>query len=166
MWGSDSLSVILTGVRSIGSFSPQQVVLCPPTLLPSPPPHPPATSFLALFSPVILAHAGHLSCLSATDLYRYLSQEHDATTVGVLLGMAASKRGTLDPVISKMLFLHVPARHPSTYPELELSPLVQASALLGVGLLYQGSCHRQAPSHMASSFPGVYPPPSPPTPLP
>ncbi|KAL3147502.1 hypothetical protein ABBQ38_014558 [Trebouxia sp. C0009 RCD-2024] len=91
-----------------------------------------------------LGLAGHLSCLSATDLYRYLSQEHDATTVGVLLGMAASKRGTLDPVISKMLFLHVPARHPSTYPELELSPLVQASALLGVGLLYQGSCHRQA----------------------
>ena len=96
-----------------------------------------------------LPHAGHLSCLSATDLYRYLSQEHDATTVGVLLGMAASKRGTLDPVISKMLFLHVPARHPSTYPELELSPLVQASALLGVGLLYQGSCHRQAPTHTA-----------------
>ncbi|KAL0039031.1 hypothetical protein WJX77_005730 [Trebouxia sp. C0004] len=89
-----------------------------------------------------LGLAGHLSCLSATDLYRYLSQEHDATTVGVLLGMAASKRGTLDPVISKMLFLHIPARHPATYPELELSPLVQASALLGVGLLYQGSCHR------------------------
>ena len=86
--------------------------------------------------------AGHLSCLSATDLYRYLSQEHDATTVGVLLGMAASKRGSLDPVISKMLFLHVPTRHPVSYPELELSPLVQAAALLGVGLLYQGSCHR------------------------
>ncbi len=98
--------------------------------------------------------AGHLSCLSATDLYRYLSQEHDATTVGVLLGMAASKRGTLDPVISKMLFLHVPARHPATYPELELSPLVQASALLGVGLLYQGSCHRFAPS------PSLTPPPN------
>ena len=86
--------------------------------------------------------AGHLSCLSATDLYRYLSQEHDATTVGVLLGMAASKRGTLDPVISKMLFLHVPACHSATCPELELSPLVQAAALLGFGLLYQGSCHR------------------------
>lgn len=36
--------------------------------------------------------AGHLNCLAATDLYRYLSQEHDATIIGVLLGMAASKR--------------------------------------------------------------------------
>ncbi len=86
--------------------------------------------------------AGHLACLSSTDLYRYLSQEHDATTIGVLLGMAAAKRATLDATISKMLFLHIPARHPATYPELELSPLVQAAALLGVGLLYQGSCHR------------------------
>jgi len=97
-----------------------------------------------------------LSCLSATDLYRYLSQEHDATTVGVLLGMAASKRGTLDPVISKMLFLHIPARHPATYPELELSPLVQASALLGVGLLYQGSCHRLTFDHLFMLY--LFPP--------
>ena len=67
--------------------------------------------------------------------------------MGVLLGMAASRRGTLDSVISKMLFLHIPARHPATYPELELSPLVQASALLGVGLLYQGSCHRSTLIH-------------------
>lgn len=86
--------------------------------------------------------AGHLNCLAATDLYRYLSQEHDATTAGVLLGMAAAKRGTSDETISKMLFLHVPTRHPAAYPELELSPLVQSAALLGVGLLFQGSCHR------------------------
>ena len=39
------------------------------------------------FSSLILC-----SCLAATDLYRYLSQEHDATIIGLLLGMAASKR--------------------------------------------------------------------------
>ena len=87
---------------------------------------------------------GHLSCLSPTDVYRYLAQEHDATTVAVLLGMAAAKRGTLDIAATKMLFLHVPSRHPHTYPELELSPLVQSAALLGVGLLFQGSCQRCA----------------------
>ena len=76
--------------------------------------------------------------------------------MGVLLGMAASKRGTLDPVISKMLFLHIPARHPATYPELELSPLVQASALLGVGLLYQGSCHRLTFDHLFMLY--LFPP--------
>ena len=51
-------------------------------------------------------------------------------------------RGTHDTSISRMLFLHLPTRHPSTYPELEISALVQAAALLGVGLLFQGSCHR------------------------
>lgn len=92
--------------------------------------------------------AGHLSCLSATDLYRYLSQEHEATTIGVLLGMAAAKRCSADAAISKMLFLHVPTRHPPTYPELELSPHVQAAAILGAGLLYMGSCHRSAVLNM------------------
>ena len=33
-------------------------------------------------------------------------------------------------------------RHPATYPELELSHLVQSAALLGIGLVYQESCHR------------------------
>ena len=40
-------------------------------------------------------------------------------------------------------------RHPATYPELELSHLVQSAALLGIGLVYQESCHRRAcPEHM------------------
>ena len=30
-----------------------------------------------------------------------------------------------------------------TYPELEVSPPVQAAALVGAGLLYQGTCHRR-----------------------
>jgi len=113
--------------------------------------------------------AGHLACLAMTDLYRFLSQEHDPTLVGVLLGMSAAKRlvqvycrclllgvinqtlmgqefiscrGSMDPVISKMLFLHLPNRHPAGYPELEISPLVQTAAVVGLGLLYQGSSHR------------------------
>jgi anaphase-promoting complex subunit 1 len=85
---------------------------------------------------------GHLRILAATDVYRYLAQEHDVTTVGVLLGMAAAHHGTLNPVISKMLYLHIPARHPPSFPELELPPLVQSAALMAVGLLYQGSAHR------------------------
>lgn len=85
---------------------------------------------------------GHLKCLAATDLYRYLSQEHNATTIGVLLGVAAAKCGSMDAMTSKMLFLHIPARHPASYPELELSTSVQTAALMGVGLLYMGSSHR------------------------
>ena len=70
------------------------------SLLPSPPPSPPPPC-------------------------RYLSEQHDATTIGVLLGAAATHRGSGDPRVSKMLLLHVPATHPDSFPELELSPLVQ-----------------------------------------
>jgi hypothetical protein len=48
----------------------------------------------------------------------------------------------MDATVSKMLFLHIPSRHPNSFPELELSSIVQSAALAGVGLLYQGSCHR------------------------
>ncbi|KAF8652489.1 hypothetical protein HU200_062822 [Digitaria exilis] len=67
----------------------------------------------------------HLRVLTMTDAYRYLSQEHDITTLGLLLGLAASHRGTMDPAISKMLYFHVPSRHPSSTPELELPTLLQ-----------------------------------------
>ncbi|KAK1284173.1 Anaphase-promoting complex subunit 1 [Acorus calamus] len=84
---------------------------------------------------------GHLRVLTITDVYQYLSQEHDITTVGILLGMAASHRGTMNPAISKMLYLHIPSRHPSSFPELELPTLLQSAALMAVGLLYEGSAH-------------------------
>lgn len=83
----------------------------------------------------------HLRVLTITDVYRYLSQEHDITTVGILLGMAASHRGTMHPGISKMLYLHIPSRHPSSFPELELPTILQSAALMAVGLLYERSAH-------------------------
>ncbi|KAL6865049.1 hypothetical protein ACP4OV_016200 [Aristida adscensionis] len=83
----------------------------------------------------------HLRVLTMTDAYRYLSQEHDITTLGLLLGLAASHRGTMDPAISKMLYFHVPSRHPSSTPELELPSLLQSAAVMGIGLLYEGSAH-------------------------
>ncbi|XP_031485584.1 anaphase-promoting complex subunit 1 isoform X2 [Nymphaea colorata] len=84
---------------------------------------------------------GHLRVLIMTDVYQYLSQQHDITTVGILLGVAASFRGTMDPAISKMLYVHVPSRHPASFPELELPTVVQSAALLAIGLLYEGSAH-------------------------
>ena len=89
-----------------------------------------------------LGLTGHLRKLTNTDLYRYLVQEHDATTLGVLVGVAAARRGSMNPDASKMCFLHLPTRHPSAFPEVELSPTVQAAALLSVGLLYEGTAHR------------------------
>ena len=41
---------------------------------------------------------GHLAALAPADHYWYLSQNHDSTTVAILLGMAAAKRGSMDTV--------------------------------------------------------------------
>jgi len=85
---------------------------------------------------------GHLSSLAMTDIYEYLTQNADTTTVGVLIGMAASRRGTCDPGISKMLCLHIPSLLPTPFTDMERSSVIQSAALAGVGFLYQGSAHR------------------------
>jgi anaphase-promoting complex subunit 1 len=84
----------------------------------------------------------HLGALAMTDIYEYLTLGHDPTTVGVLLGMAASKRGSADSAVSKMLCLHIPALLPQPFAEMEVSAAAQAAAMTGVGLLYCGTAHR------------------------
>ncbi|KAL0003395.1 hypothetical protein SO802_017176 [Lithocarpus litseifolius] len=86
---------------------------------------------------------GYLRVLNLTDIYQYYQQEHESTTAGIMLGLAASYRGTMQPGISKSLYLHIPSRHPSSFPELELPTLLQSAALMSVGLLYEGSAHPQ-----------------------
>ncbi|KAH9317547.1 hypothetical protein KI387_019316, partial [Taxus chinensis] len=84
---------------------------------------------------------GHLRILAKSDIYDYLTQTHEATMIGTMLGLAASHRGTMHPTISKMLYVHIPSRHPPSFPELELPTHVQSAAMLAVGLLYQESTH-------------------------
>ncbi|XP_075671418.1 anaphase-promoting complex subunit 1 isoform X2 [Castanea sativa] len=86
---------------------------------------------------------GYLRVLNLTDIYQYYQQEHESTTAGIMLGLAASYRGTMQPGISKSLYLHIPSRHPSSFPELELPTLLQSAALMSVGILYEGSAHPQ-----------------------
>ena len=64
-------------------------------------------------------------------------------TAGKVL-VACARRGTMDSAVAKMLCLHIPSLHPPSFTELELEvpSIVQASALLGVGMLYQASAHR------------------------
>jgi Anaphase-promoting complex subunit 1 len=85
---------------------------------------------------------GHLSALSMTDIYEYLTQGSVTTSVGVLLGMAANKRGTCDPSVSKMLCLHIPSLLPLSFSSIDVSAPAHAAAVTGIGLLYQGSSHR------------------------
>ncbi|XP_004308940.1 PREDICTED: anaphase-promoting complex subunit 1-like [Fragaria vesca subsp. vesca] len=86
---------------------------------------------------------GYLRVLNITDIFQYFRQEHDITSLGLMLGLAATYRGTMQPEISKCLFVHIPARYPSSFPELELPTLLQSAALMSVGLLYEGSAHAQ-----------------------
>ena len=86
---------------------------------------------------------GHLKALAKTDLYSYLCLDHEATQIGIMLGMAVSKRGTLDEGVFKMLYVHIPSLHPANYPDLEVSSAVQTAAVMGIGLLYQGSKNRR-----------------------
>ena len=85
---------------------------------------------------------GHLSALRMTDIYEYLTQGTISTTVGVLLGMAADKKGSCDMSISKMLCLHIPSLIPQHFSAIDVASAVQAAAVTGVGLLYQRSSHR------------------------
>lgn len=85
---------------------------------------------------------GHLRALSPHDWHMYLTLHHEPTTIAVLLGCAASRVGSGDSMTSRMLFLHLPSRHPSSYPEVALSAPVQSAALVSVGLLYQGTGNR------------------------
>ena len=51
-------------------------------------------------------------------------------------------RGTCDISVSKMLCLHIPSLIPQHFSAIDVSSAVQAAAVSGAGLLYQGSSHR------------------------
>ncbi|XP_068085818.1 anaphase-promoting complex subunit 1 isoform X2 [Anabrus simplex] len=86
---------------------------------------------------------GHLSNLARWNAYEYLVKCHEMTSVGLLLGIAATKRGTMDVSTTKMLSLHLEALLPPTSIELDIQQNIQVAALLGVGLLYQGTAQRR-----------------------
>ncbi|KZT23058.1 hypothetical protein NEOLEDRAFT_1096792 [Neolentinus lepideus HHB14362 ss-1] len=89
---------------------------------------------------------GHLTHVLTWDLYRYLTPKHDATSIGLLLGLCASLVGTQNGQVMRLLTLHVPALQ--MVPGLSTSSVsvpIQAAGVAGLGLLYMGSSDR----HMA-----------------
>lgn len=85
---------------------------------------------------------GHLTTLTVTDTCEYLIQGHEPTTIAILIGMAASKLGSADSLLSKTISLHLPALLPMQHWDIEISPLVQTASLISLGLLHCGSGHR------------------------
>ncbi|KAF2353690.1 hypothetical protein FHG87_015551 [Trinorchestia longiramus] len=92
-----------------------------------------------------LGLCGHVSDLSTVGLHEYLSRAHELTSVGLLLGLAAARRGSCHAATTKLLSIHLECLLPPTCTELDIHHTVQVASIMGIGILYQGSGHR----HMA-----------------
>jgi len=106
----------------------------------APPPSPQSYSHGGVL--YALGLRGHLTVLEMSDFYEYLTQGTVTTTVGVLLGLAANKRGSCDMSVSKMICLHIPSLIPQHFSAIDVASTVQAAAVSAAGLLYQSSSSR------------------------
>ncbi|KAJ8671496.1 hypothetical protein QAD02_002755 [Eretmocerus hayati] len=91
---------------------------------------------------------GHLKNLAPFSTYEYLVECHETTSVGLLLGLSATHRCTMDISMTKLLSLHVESLLPPTSIELNVHQNVQVAALMGLGLIYQETNH----SHIAHAL--------------
>ncbi|KAM8947728.1 anaphase-promoting complex subunit 1 isoform 2-T2 [Pelodytes ibericus] len=85
---------------------------------------------------------GHLTKLATLNIHDYLTKGHEMTSIGLLLGVSAAKLGTMDISITRLLSIHIPALLPPTSTELDVPHNVQVAAVIGIGLVYQGTAHR------------------------
>jgi anaphase-promoting complex subunit 1 len=95
---------------------------------------------------------GHLKDVAKWVAFKYLTPKHTMTSIGLLLGLAASYMGTMDSLITRLLSVHATRMLPRGAAELNLSPLTQTSAIMGIGLLYCGSQHRRMSEIMLSEI--------------
>lgn len=85
---------------------------------------------------------GHLKTLSFMSIYEYLVKCDEMTSLGLLLGISATHRGTMDTKTTKLLSVHIEALLPPTAVELDISQNIQVASLMGIGLVYQGTAKR------------------------
>lgn len=94
---------------------------------------------------------GMLDSLKKTDMYQHLKSIHDLTAIGVLLGKAASKIGTMDQQDTNTLCMHISSLvPPSLFVDISLP--VQSTAIIGTGLLYKGTSFRQITEFLISQI--------------
>ncbi|KAI0398015.1 hypothetical protein F5Y17DRAFT_413177 [Xylariaceae sp. FL0594] len=93
---------------------------------------------------------GHLRDVAKWVVFKYLTPKHTMTSIGLLLGLAASYMGTMDGLITRLLSVHVTRMLPKGAAELNLSPLTQTTGIMGIGLLYCNSQHRRMSEIMMS----------------
>eukprot|EP00092_Neocalanus_flemingeri_P027542 GFUD01029881.1.p1 GENE.GFUD01029881.1~~GFUD01029881.1.p1 ORF type:complete len:1834 (+),score=561.65 GFUD01029881.1:757-5502(+) len=86
---------------------------------------------------------GHLAKLGKLESFDYLMKGSEPISIGLLLGMSATRRGSMDVLITKKLATQLEALLPPTATELPLSHNTQVAALMGLGLLYSDTGHRR-----------------------
>lgn len=99
---------------------------------------------------------GHLKKLEEWHIYNYLGPKHPLTSVGLLIGMAASLRGSMDIKLTKVLSVHAVALLPQGANDLNVPILVQTAGLIGIGLLYLETQHRRMSEILLSQIGGSY----------
>ena len=95
---------------------------------------------------------GHLKSIAKWVAFKYLTPKHTMTSIGLLLGLAASYLGTMDTLITRLLSVHVTRMLPPGAAELNLSPLTQTTGIMAIGLLYCGTQHRRMSEIMLSEM--------------
>lgn len=95
---------------------------------------------------------GHLKSMVKWVAFKYLTTKHTMTSIGLLLGLAASFIGTMDNLITRVLTVHVTRLLPPGAAELNLSHLTQTAGLMGIGLVYCQSQHRRMSEIMMSEI--------------
>lgn len=95
---------------------------------------------------------GHLRSVAKWVAFKYLTPKHTMTSIGLLLGLAASYMGTMDSLVTRLLSVHVTRMLPQGAAELNLSPLTQTTGIMGIGLLYCGTQHRRMSEIMVSEI--------------
>lgn len=85
---------------------------------------------------------GHLKTLSFMSIYEYLVKCDEMTSLGLILGISATHRGTMDTTTTKLLSVHIEALLPATALELDIPQNIQVAAIMGIGLIYQQTAKR------------------------
>ncbi|MCJ1444861.1 MAG: Anaphase-promoting complex subunit 1 [Stictis urceolatum] len=98
---------------------------------------------------------GHLKNIAKWVAFKYLTPKHTMTSIGLLLGLAASYLGTMDTLITRLLSVHVTRMLPPGAAELNLSPLTQTTGIMAIGLLYCNTQHRRMSEIMLSEMENI-----------
>jgi anaphase-promoting complex subunit 1 len=99
---------------------------------------------------------GHLKSVAKWVAFKYLTPKHTMTSIGLLLGLAASYIGTMDSLITRLLSVHVTRMLPRGAAELNLSKHTQTTGIMGIGLLYWNSQHRRMSEIMMSEIEHIH----------